>query len=498
MAKLLEQLHGEVGALDNAGSANLADLMQESSEFLDELRALEADLENGVDKPDLHSELEKSSARWYKKSISSLKSYNSQINKFHKTVVNSSKFQVDLDEAYSFPLLINSSPVKEVEPVAKLRMSEKELLQVKKLQNRGELMKSIVLHLLKIGHGAAVLDLLAEFELADSINPEMLEKFIVLNSIVDDVKVKHDLLKVLQWLDHKEELPKYEEIAFKFHMLQFAILLAGDQGSGETFTIDHALAAYEYSKQNFGRFFKNYMNVISPMMTLILFKTADGPYQKNFKVKIIQTFAQHRQEDKRHPKEAQFIADILDCFDDLHAHQVLFDTLANEFIAQYCGDMALSSESLLFQTMLAGFINLPNFYKYTKLQQRLTRAKEEITLKTDTELPFQLPDRNQFLFNYHPIFICPVSKEELVPITTVAKITDEDLRDRKRKPIFVNGTEKLVAMANPVVVFDHCRHLALKDSVRHLSKGGSEVFKCHYCYKKHKLLDVSDAYFIDI
>lgn len=503
MTNLVAQLCKEVDALDKSGSSSLASLMEESNEFLSDLKALENDLQENPEVPDVAARLEKSSSRWYKKSITSLKGYNGQINKFLKNVVHSSKFAVDLDEAYSFPLLINSPPVKEVEPIKKKVITEKELLQVTKLRNRGELMKSIVLHLLKIGHGAAVLDLLSEFDLADEIDPAMLEQFIILNDIVDDIKVKHDLTKVLKWLEQREQLvdlANYEGILFKFHMLQFALLLAGDSVSDSSFHIDSALAAYSYAKTNFVKFFKDYVNEISPVITLLLFKSTDDPahIQENFKTRIIQTFDKYREKDKRHAKEAHFIADILSCFDKLHSNQLLFSTLANEFVAQYCGDMSLSSESSLFQTMLAGFINLPNFYKYTKLQRRLSRTKDETTPQVKVDLPFQLPDKNQFLFNYHPIFICPVSKEQLVPITTRAKITEDDMRDRKKKPIIVSGTDKLVAMTNPVVVFDHCRHLALKDSVRHLSKGGSEVFKCHYCYKKHKLLDVSDAYFIDL
>lgn len=507
MTNLVEQLRKEVDALDQSGESNLSALVEESNDFLKELKSLEAQLNQDSNQdsnqdPDMAATLEKCSSRWYKKSIASLKGYNGQINKFQKNVVNSSKFSIDLDEAYSFPLLINSYPEKHAVSAPKKVVTEQELLLAKKLANGGELMKSIVLHLLKIGHGAAVLDLLAEFNLPDEIDPAMLALFISLNEIVDDITLKHDLTKVLKWLDEKAEGPdlaKYEGILFKFHILQFALLLGGDSLDG-SFHIDSALAAYSYAKDHFAKLFKNFFNEILPMMTLLLFKSTDDTAhtQQNFKTRIIQSFARYRESDTKHAKEAHFMAEFLGCFDKLNSSQAIFDNLANEFVAQYCGDMALSSESSLFQTVLAGFINLPNFYKYTKLQRRLSRTKDDTSPQAKVDLPFQLPDKNQFLFNYHPIFICPVSKEQLVPLTTRAKVSDEDLRDKKKRPIVVSGSEKLVVMANPVVVFDHCRHLALKDSVRHLSKGGSEVFKCHYCYKKHKLLDVSDGYFIDL
>lgn len=115
------------------------------------------------------------------------------------------------------------------------------------------------------------------------------------------------------------------------------------------------------------------------------------------------------------------------------------------------------------------------------------------------ELPFQLPDSNRFLFRNHPIFICPVTREQSIPLseTTEESIivnTDANgqLVSRKRK----------IAVDNPlntqVVALKYCNHLALKESVWHLSKKGIDVFKCPYCYKKHKFTDAVDAYFIDL
>ena len=51
----------------------------------------------------------------------------------------------------------------------------------------------------------------------------------------------------------------------------------------------------------------------------------------------------------------------------------------------------------------------------------------------------------QVLFKYHPIFICPVSREQLIPITE-------------------NG------YTTQAVVLNYCQHLVLRDSIWHLSK----------------------------
>ena len=185
--------------------------------------------------------------------------------------------------------------------------------------------------------------------------------------------------------------------------------------------------------------------------------------------------------------------------------------------------MKLSNDSSLFQSILAGHLYLPSFYKYNQIQLKLKKLKtisnekvhEEHTGQSSSnnsgsshaehqmanlvapyqfELPFQLPDSNRFLFKYHPIFICPVSREQSIPITeTLVQTTiREDNIIKKRKYVVENPSK------TQVVILNYCQHLALRDSIWQLSKKGMEVFKCHYCYKKHKYSDISDAYFIDL
>lgn len=504
MSQLLDQLNHEIDLLSGSGATNLAGLLDESDAVLRDLRALEAELQLEVSgqgtATDVLAIVDKDAKKWYDRSIASLKSYNGQITKFLKNIVLSSRYNVPLDEAYSFPLMLNAYPSKET---AVKTGSEEDAVNAAKLRNRQQLMKSIVLHLVKIGHGSAVVEMLDEFEVGEQLDSQILDGFRQLNEIVDDVKVKHDLTRVFAWLDSRDPSAstRYQHLLFKLHMLKFALLLAGSVLDAAGVNHDSIVAAYTYAKTHFYKFSKEYLNEISPVMTLLVYKFTDGSdstlIQESFKRAMVETFSQDSESSKVHAEERQFIAKVLGSVDTLHANHAIFHNLANEFVAEYCADMSLSNDSLLFQSILAGFVNLPNFYKYNNLQRRLSRTSREDPKKQD-DLPFQLPDKNHFLFNFHPIFICPVSKEQLVPLSTTAKITDEDFRDKRKKYIYVSPSERLAAMNNPVVVFDHCRHLALKDSVRHLTKGGSEVFKCHYCYKKHKLQDVSDAYFIDL
>ncbi|KAM9936525.1 hypothetical protein OXX80_003941 [Metschnikowia pulcherrima] len=524
MTSLLDSLNTEISSLDRVGTSSLGALLEESGSVLSDLKQLEAELEdqiinekNGLvadpqDEKDAYDDfLARTDGRtrsWYKTSIDCLKAYNGQISRFSRTLSSNGGFSVDLDDAYTFPLPLSSVPG--ATPLETLEKSG-ETAVLDTAANRTQLMRSIVLHLLKTGHGRIVADLMDQFGLAGEISPDVLQQFIALNDIVDDIRKRHDISRALAWLvKQSSATEEFEQALFKFHMLQFVLLLAGETYlSKDTineienttrnacFGTESALAAYTYAKTHFPALFKDHIDDISPVISLLLFKTTNdsADHVTLLKKKIHQAFLHSCEAKKRHSVETRFVGEILANFDKIHEMDGFFDLLAAEFVKEFCKGLGLSTESSLFQAVLAGHVNLPNFYKYSQLQAKL-RRKPDATAGAD--LPCSLSSRNQFLFTFHPIFICPISKEQLVPLVSVAKVSDADAHDRKRKQIFVSPTEVLVSPSNPVVVFEHCRHLALKESVRHLTKNGAETFKCHYCYKKHKLSDVSEAYFIDL
>lgn len=567
---LLDNLTTEVEALNEAGTTTFSDIAGESQDFLNELKLIESSLEEQLrSEESLESVsdtfdvklLENCTDTWYKKSISSLKGYNSQINKFLKNILNNSRYNIDLDESYTYPLNLHNYPIKDPKKNPTTGEVLEGTIEYIKGENQMELLKAIILHLLKIGQCDIVRELVKEMFPNDEvvIENELLAKFKLLNEIVDDITIRHDLTRVLQWFKDKynknvalssgisqlnaSPLSNYDEIEFKFHILQFILLLNGDKDNPSTTSLESAAEAYMYSKEYFPRFSKEYIHELSPLMTLLLFKTdrdSDDDFAKKHVFSLLtdlankmkQTYDLYKEKKKDRASESQFLGELLANFQNIHLQQHLFINLSNEFISEYCKDMKLSNDSSLFQAMLAGFINLPNFQKYSLLQKKLgktskasvsldsaarpdinpgnnnpptNRATSDSNIKRvnveapyNFDLPFLLPDSNRFLFKYHPIFICPVSKEQLIPLTTNSSSLSEAEHKRKKKKKGSNDPDPLNFVYNPVVVLEHCQHLALRDSIWQLSKRGADNFKCHYCYKKHQFSDVSDGYFIDL
>ncbi|CAI5757521.1 unnamed protein product [Candida verbasci] len=508
---LLNTLTTEVTSLDAAGDNCFKDLLDITDNFLSELKLIESNLQQDLQQD---TSLSKLSDHWYKSSINNLKSYNTSVNKFQKNILNNTKFNVDLDDAYTYPLIMDSFPTNT------FNNDSTELKRIK-MENREELIKSIILHLLKIGQCDIVPYILEELSNSSvEINQDLSKQFENLNKIVDDITVNHDLSLALTWFNKKynESIQQQfnsffsddetlSNIEFKFHMLQFIILLNGNDSS---FSLNDTLNAYLYAKDNFSKFFKDYLTEISPLMTLLLFQTNKNveydDFSRKYVIASVKSFIEkmkqgfdlkNDQKINSHGGEIKFVSDLLNNFEDIHKSHNLFINLSNEFISEYCKDLKLSNDSSLFQSILAGHIYLPSFYKYNQIQSKLKRneKKEDLVNNVATyhfELPFQLPDSNRFLFKYHPIFICPVSREQLVPITETVIETINSDSNKKRKHLIENPSK------TQVVVLNYCQHLALKDSIWQLSKKGMDVFKCHYCYKKHKFNDITDAFFIDL
>ena len=113
------------------------------------------------------------------------------------------------------------------------------------------------------------------------------------------------------------------------------------------------------------------------------------------------------------------------------------------FTREYSSRRKLPFNSPLFLITLSGLISFQYFVKYNQI-----KANAHVNWTSINELPFdvKLPD---FLSRFHPVFICPVLKEE----------TTEE---------------------NPPYSLA-CHHVISKKALERLSKNGSLSFKCPYC-----------------
>ena len=167
---------------DKSGEESLGELLDDSNTFLQLLKDLESDLKNEVDAEEEESQqvqnggthnntkeqiggLLKQIDTWYKSSINRLKAYNTANNKFLKNVLNNSKFGVNLDDAYIYPLNMDNYPVGDFDldkslneiGISSINRIPPELENRSiRQENRQELVKAIILHLLKIGQSNIV------------------------------------------------------------------------------------------------------------------------------------------------------------------------------------------------------------------------------------------------------------------------------------------------------------------------------------------------------
>jgi len=143
----------------------------------------------------------------------------------------------------------------------------------------------------------------------------------------------------------------------------------------------------------------------------------------------------------------------------LLASKSAWNDVALSFAKEYCNLLGLSPESPLHTCVSAGVLALPQLVKMRSLMRQ---RRTEWT--TDVELPVEIDLPGEDEFNYHYIFICPVSKEQAID-------------------------------GNPPMLLP-CFHVICKESLDNVSRGPHPTFKCPYCPGQSSRHDAKKVYLV--
>lgn len=187
------------------------------------------------------------------------------------------------------------------------------------------------------------------------------------------------------------------DLLLGLHQLQFVKIL--QKGSREE--------ALKYARTNFVPFAGNHMAEIQKLMGCLLYsdRLSESPY-----------------------------AHLLS--------PTNWDIVAEELTRQFCNLLGQSYRSPLSVTIAAGVQGLPPLLKFMTV---MAGKKQEWQSMKQLPVPVELDKE----FQFHSIFVCPVSKEQ----------STED---------------------NPPMLMS-CGHVLCKQSINKMSKNGSKTFKCPYC-----------------
>ncbi|KAK9449312.1 CTLH/CRA C-terminal to lish motif domain-containing protein [Limtongia smithiae] len=269
---------------------------------------------------------------------------------------------------------------------------------------RALLDRAIAMHLIREGEFEVADTLIAEAGLAipASLEREFVELYRILAALE-----RRDLAPAIAWAaSRRAQLTEASSnLEFTLHSLQFVSYFMENENEDNKGP-DRALA---YARANFAQFGEKYLSEISKLMCGFLFKAnlAASPYASVF------------------------------------LSPLAWSDVARALTKEFCGLLGLSSESPLGIATAAGAIALPTLLKMGSIMRE---TQTEWT--SENELPVEIPLPASFQF--HAIFVCPVSKEQT---------TDE----------------------NPPMMMP-CGHIVAKESLARMSKQNpNQRFKCPYC-----------------
>ena len=237
----------------------------------------------------------------------------------------------------------------------------------------------------------------------------MQEKFTSMYHILSELKGSRNLEPAISWArEHTQALEvRGSNLEFELCRLQYVnLFLSGDTSGNNDFPIYGQMRALQYAQCEFQTFRGRYLYEIQQLMGAMAFSSnlEDSPYRYIFN------------------------------------NTTAWDEVATSFTREFCSLLELSADSPLYIAATAGAIALPTLQKLQTIKQQ---KRTEWT--TENELPVEIPLPPAYQF--HSIFVCPVSKEQT---------TDQ----------------------NPPMMMP-CGHVIAQESLQRLSKGSR--FKCPYC-----------------
>ncbi|KAF5138108.1 Protein RMD5 [Metarhizium anisopliae] len=246
---------------------------------------------------------------------------------------------------------------------------------------------------------------------------DLQDKFSEMYRILAQLK-ERNLVPAIDWA--RINNPKLEtrgsNLEFELSKLQFVWLFKGPSVNGLPDDVNNGrMGALAYARQHFGRFQSRHIKDIQQLSCAMVYapNLEESPYRQIFEI------------------------------------DSAFEDVATSFTREFCSLLGLSAESPLYMAVTAGSIALPRLIKYT------TYMKEKKTeWTTENELAFETPLPPSMI--YHPIFVCPVSKEQT--------------------------TEQNPPMMLP------CGHVICKESLQNIAAKGSR-YKCPYCPTEGHLRD---------
>ncbi|CCH43285.1 hypothetical protein BN7_2833 [Wickerhamomyces ciferrii] len=386
MSDLLELFNIELNNFKQ--NEHISKGLKDTRNFITKLETLEKELEAEQDEKEYNqiiSEANNHHKVWESNLKSNLKNSNSTLNKFNKNI---------LDKIYDFEL--NDVYIYKI---------DKTPSNLKLIDN------AIKLHLIRNGD----LDIIVDKNDDDNgnevsnedprIDLSLLSKFTEMNQILKKIQ-NRDLSDAIQWATKNENILLTQmgsDLEFNLHKLQYL----------EYYHSGQIFEAVRYAKTWFPKFINsNSSNLtdVSKLMSSILFNHNDSnsPYHKLNKLSNSN-----------------------------------FQEISILFSKKYCSVLGFSFESSIFLILLSGYISFPTFLKFIQIKH----LNNKLDWTTHNELPFEI-NQPDFLKRFHPIFICPVSKEE-------------------------------TTLENPPMALP-CHHILSKQSLQKLSRNGGS-FKCPYC-----------------